>query len=299
MRRRALISTLVALSTLACTSIRTVDSAPFDGEGGALQVRVFADDDAREAGSVLPASLVGELERRAGRGDWVPVFRSLEPSWTVAGLQPGRYRVIFSERLDESGEVEGLARPVSKEVEVVEGEVARVEVVLDHVSPAMITAGAVGIVVAAVLLHELLDDLDLPTPPAPPAWAVETAFWVTLDLAAAPDPWVERTRGPQVTSTFPEPGDLVAAARPRLVFSLSEPLDPSTVGADAVRVRTAEGEPLAGRVEYDAKRWWLLWEPVEDLPRGARIEATLAAGLAGRHGEPLALPAALQFDTAR
>jgi len=299
MRPRALLSTLVALSTLACTSIRTVDPAPFDGEGGALQVRVFADDDAREAGSVLSASLVGELERRGERRQWTPVFRSLEPSWTVAGLQPGRYRVTFSERLDERGEVEGLERRIAKEVEVVEGEVARVEVVLDHVSPAMIAAGAVGIVVAAVLLHELLDDLDLPTPPAPPAWALETAFWVTLDLAAAPDPWVERTRGPQVTSTFPEPDDLVAAARPRLVFSLSEPLDPSTVGPDAVEVRTAEGEPLAGRVEYDARRWWLVWEPAEDLPRGARIEATLAAELAGRNGEPLAPSPPLVFTTAR
>jgi len=299
MRWRALRFLLLGLVAFGCASLHTVGSAPFEGDGGAVRVRVFADDDARSAGRLLPSRIVGELERREVDGAWRPVFRSLEPSWTVAGLAPGRYRVSFSARLDGEGAVEALERTVREEVRVVEGEAAQVELVLDHVSPAMIAAGAAGIVVAAVLLHELLDDLDLPAPPPPPAWAIETAFWVTLDLASAPDPWVERARGPQVTSTFPVEGDLVAAARPRVVLSLSEPLDPRSIGPASVRVTTADGRELPGTVSYDARRWWLVWEPEEALPRGESLTVTVDAGLAGAEGEPLAGLAAFTFATAR
>ncbi len=299
MRVPAPLAILLVLSVSACASLRSVPSVPFDGEGGAVRVRVFADDEARGAGEVLTSRIVGELERRGEDRTWRPVFRSLEPSWTVAGLAPGRYRVTFAARLDGEGAVEALERTVTEEVKVVEGEVAQVELVLDHVSPAMVAAGVVGIVVAAVLLHELLDDLDLPAPPPPPAWALETAFWVTLDLASAPNPWVERARGPQVTSTFPVEGDLVAAARPRVVLSLSAPLDPASVVPDAIRVTTAEGVELAGTVSYDRRRWWLLWEPAEDLPRDASLEVSVSPRLSGVDGEPLSGAERFVFATAR
>lgn len=299
MRWGILPSLVLGLASFACASLHTVGSAPFEGEGGAVRVRVFADDESRATGRVLTSRIVGELERREADGAWRPVFRSLEPSWTVAGLAPGRYRVSFSARLDGEGAVEALERSVREEVRVVEGEAAQVELVLDHVSPAMIAAGAAGIVVAAVLLHELLDDLDLPAPPPPPAWALETAFWVTLDLASAPDPWVERARGPQVTSTFPVEGDLVVAARPRVVLSLSEPLDPRSIGPDAVRVATADGRELAGAVTYDARRWWLVWEPDEELPRGETLTVTVDPGLVGAEGEPFAGLGGFSFETAR
>ncbi|MCB1007525.1 MAG: Ig-like domain-containing protein [Acidobacteria bacterium] len=298
MRWKALSLLLLGLTGLACASLHTVGSTPFEGEGGAVRVRVFADDDAREAGRVLPSRIVGELERRDAEGRWRPVFRSLEPSWTVAGLVPGRYRVSFSARLDGEGGVEALDRTVREEVRVVEGEAAQLELVLDHVSPAMIAAGAAGIVVAAVLLHELLDDLDLPAPPPPPAWALETAFWVTLDLAVAPEPWVERARGPQVTSTFPAEGERVEAPRPRIVLSLSEPLDPGTIGPDSVRVTTSSGDRLAGRVSYDARHWWLLWEPEEDLPPGETLTVRVAPELQGVEGEPFAGLSGYAFATA-
>jgi len=298
MRWNALSSLLLGLASVACASLHTVGSTPFEGEGGAVRVRVFADDDAREAGRVLPTRIVGELERREADGGWRPVFRSLEPSWTVAGLLPGRYRVSFDARLDGEGAVEALERSVKKEVRVVEGEAAQVELVLDHVSPAMIAAGAAGIVVAAVLLHELLDDLDLPPPPAPPAWALETAFWVTLDLASAPEPWVERARGPQVTSMFPAEGERVEATRPRVVLSLSEPLDPRTIGPDSVWVTTSTGDSIAGSVSYDARHWWLVWEPEEDLPRGETLTVSVEPELRGVEGEPFAGLAGYSFVTA-
>jgi hypothetical protein len=297
---RPLAALLAASLALSCATIHEVERTPLDGEGGAVRVRVFADDDARAAGTLLPAALVGELERREGRR-WTPVFRSLESSWTVAGLEPGRYRVSIGDRLDERGEVEGLERPIAETVDVRAGEVAEVEAVLDHVSPAMIAAGAVGIVVAAVLLHEWLDDLDLPAPPPPPpAWVAETVFWVTL--AAAEEEraarWTERPAGPVVTSHFPEDGARVAARRVRLVFSLSSPLDPATLAEDAVELATDPGGPLPGRTRYDARRWWIVWEPETDLPPGARLVARLDAdGIAGADGAPLAGPVEFEFST--
>lgn len=294
--RRALALGL-ALALAGCASIQQVGTRPFAGDGGALRVRVFADDDARGGGALLPARIVGELERREGRG-WRPVFRSIEPSWTVAGLAPGRYRVVFSARLNAEGEIEGLERTVRQAVDVVEGQLAEVEVVLDHVSPAMVVAGAAAVVVAAVLLHDWLDDLDLPTPPPPPAWAADAVFWVTLDLLDEPHGWVERPAGPTVTSHFPRAGERVAAARPRAVFVLSEPLDPASVRADAIQVTDAEGGLVAGRTRWDAERWWLVWEPAEDLPRGATLHAALdAEGLAAETGLPFSGPVGFDFET--
>lgn len=273
-RSRALIATVLALLLAACTSIRHVGNRPFEGEGGAVRVRVFADDAARRAGRPLGQRIVGELELAEGR-QWRPVFRSLEPTWTVAGLAPGRYRVAFSARLDANGEVEGLERSVARAVQVRAGEVAEVEVVLDHVSPAMVAAGAAAIVVAAVLLHEWLDDLDLPRPPVPPAWVLDTVFYVTLDLASEPRSWVSRATGPQVTSHFPAAEARVDGTRPRVIFALSEPLAGAAVGADVVEVIGPDGEPLPGRASYDAEHWWIVWEPDGDLPAGARLEARL------------------------
>lgn len=289
---------LLVVSLVGCTSIRQVGTRPFEGEGGAVRVRVFADDDAREAGRVLPARIVGELERQEKRA-WKPVFRSIEPAWTVAGLAPGRYQIVFSARLNAEGEVEGLERTVRLPVDVAEGQVAEVEVVLDHVSTGMIVAGVAAAVVAAVLLSDWLDDVDLPAPPLPPAWVADTVFWITLDLATEPGVWVERPPGPTVTSHFPRAGERVEAARPRAVFVLSEPLDAASVRPDAIRVTDAEGRLLPGRTEWDGERWWLVWEPEEDLPRGATLHVELdAEGLAADTGLPFAGPVGFDFETA-
>ncbi|KAB2960916.1 MAG: hypothetical protein F9K16_11515, partial [Thermoanaerobaculia bacterium] len=265
-----------------------------------VRVGVFADDGARRAGNLLPGSIAGALERRERGGAWVPVFRSLDSSWAVAGLAPGRYRIRFDAALDPAGRAEALERPVAETVEVRDGEAVEVEVILDHVSPAMVAAGAVGVVIAAVLLHEWLDGLDLPAPPRPPAWAVETAFWVTLDLASSRPAWVPRESSPQVTSHFPREGDVVAAPRVRVVFALSEPIGSERLGDDAVTVETAGGELLPGRVAWDARRWWVTWEPDGDLPRSTRLRATLdGARIVDAAGHALAGPVRFEFETAR
>lgn len=292
---------LVAVALLAgCATARVAGRHPAPaGPGGGIHLTVFADDDARKARRVLDGSLSGVLERREAKS-WTPVFRSLDPSWTVAGLAPGRYRVRFDDRLDPTGHAKGLERPVSQAVDVREGEIVEVEVILDHVSPAMVAAGAAAVVVAAVLLHDWLDDADLPLPPPPPAWLVDTVFWVTLDVATDPSTWVPRVRAPQVTSHFPHADDLVAAPRVRVVFALSEPIDPASLAPDGVIVETADGTPLPGRVGWDADRWWVTWTPTEDLPRAETLTATLAAeGLRNPDGDLLAASASFRFRTAR
>lgn len=298
---RRLLALLAAGSLLAgCATIRESGRGASADAGGAVRVGVFADDDARAAGEPLPDAIAGVLERRGDDGAWTPLFRSLDSSWTVAGLAPGRYRVRFDAALDPAGRAAALERPVAQTVEVRGGEAVDVEVILDHVSPALVAASAVGIVVAALLLHEWLGDLDLPAPPPPPAWAVEAAFWVTLDLAAPRPVWVPLESSPRVTSHFPRDGDAVAAPRVRVVFALSEPIDPVRLDDDAVVVETDAGERLAGRVGWDERRWWITWEPDGDLPRAARLRATLdGARVADPAGHPLAGDESFEFSTTR
>jgi hypothetical protein len=299
LRRRPAALGLLALLAFGCATARQAGRVPSGSSEAGVRVAVFADDDARDAGTVLDEAISGVLERKE-RGAWSPIFRTLEPAWTVAGLSPGRYRVRFDLALDPAGQPEALDRPVVETFDVRAGEVTEIEVILDHVSPAAVAAGAVAIVIAAVLLHEWLDDLDLPTPPAPPHWAAEAAFWVTLDLASEPAIWVPRDLSPQVTSHFPRDGDLVAAARVRVVFALSEPIDATSLDPQTIRVDTADGEPVPGRVEWDPARWWLTWEPEQDLPRDTTFVVTLDAGaVVDPAGEPLRASEVFEFSTTR
>lgn len=287
---------MVALAA-GCATVREAGRHPGTGDLGAIHVAAFADDDARGAGHPFDGAVSGVLERQSGR-QWIPIFRSIAPTWTVASLEPGRYRVRFDARLDPRGAPEALERPVGKIVKVHPGEVVDVELILDHVSPAMVAAGAAAVVVAAVLLHRWLDDHDLPHPPLPPPEVVNAAFWVTLDLANAPPDWRPVQDAPLVTSHFPLEGDLVAARRVRVLFSLSEPIDPSRLGSDAVSVSTAAGERLPGRVSWDPNRWWIVWEPATDLPPGTEITASLDPGQTiDDDGLPLTGPASFRFRT--
>ncbi|MFN7941140.1 MAG: Ig-like domain-containing protein [Thermoanaerobaculia bacterium] len=289
---------LVPLTLLACASARTTGATPIAGDLGGVRVRVFADDDARRDGALLPGAIGGALERRE-KGRWLPVFRSLDPTWTVAGLVPGSYRVRFASRLSDDGREQPLPRAVTEAVTVRAGQMSEVEVILDHVSPAMVAAGAAAVVVAAVLLHHWLDDLDLPRPPLPPHWLVDTVFYVTLDLSTEVPTWHPVERAPRVTSHFPRQGDVVVTRRLRVVFALSEPAV-GELGPDAIVVRTADGRVVPGRVAYERSQWWVVWEPEEDLPRGETLTATLAAGaVTDDSGEPLRRESTVTFRTAR
>jgi hypothetical protein len=277
---RALALSLTALLLAGCFSTQAVGRSPSAGHGGGVSVRVFPDDDAQEAGLLLSGGIVGELERLEGR-DWVPVFRSLDARWTVLGLKPGKYRVSFPARLDDAGnEVPLESRP--KVVRVRADQVTEVETVIEHVPEALVAAGVATAVVAAVLLWDWLDANDLPTPhiPPPPPEVVEAVFQVAVQAAIASDgpaPVVGSTP-PYVTSHFPEDGDWVAARSVRVTFSLSEPIDATEVDPEAVLVEGEISGPIPGRVVYDPSHWWIVWEPLEDLPRDEVFEVTLAPG---------------------
>lgn len=290
---------LVALLLGACATARQTGRVTSDDPAtGGIHVSIHADDDDRAVGADYPEPVRSVLERRV-EGVWLPVFTSLESRWAVAGLEPGRYRVRMDTRLDPTGRAVPLDHPVVERVRVQAGEVVHVEVLLDQVSPVVVAAGAAAVVVAAVLLHEWLGDLDLPEPPRPPAWALDAAFWVTVDWATEPHSWIPRDRAPQVTSHFPRDGDLVDTRHPQIVFVLSEPIDPTRGVEDAVRVELVDGGEIPGRTVWHEETWWLTWEPEDELPPGAQLRATLLPEtVVDRVGAPIGRAVSFEFETA-
>lgn len=299
---RALALVLSVLLLASCFSTQAVGRRPSAGRGGGVAVRVFPDDDARKEGLVLSGGIVGELERQEG-GRWVPVFRSLDARWTVLGLKPGKYRVRFPARLDDAGnEVALEGRP--KVLRVHADQVTEVETVVEHVPPTLVAAGVATAVVAAVLLWDWLDAHNLPKPPLPPPppALVEAVFQLAVEVAITSEgssPILERTP-PFVTSHFPEDGDWVAARRVRVTFAVSEPIDPKEVDPEAVIVEGEASGPIPGRVSYDPSHWWIVWEPLEDLPRDEVFEVTLAPGsIEDLAGAELDSSATFRFRTTR
>lgn len=295
----ALVAAQLSLTLSGCVSVRARTTRTAEGRGGGVAVQVFADDSARRAGRVGPAGLVGELERKEGRS-WKPVFRSLNPAWTVVDLPAGTYRVGFPARLTEAGDVERLANPRRKVLEVRDGMMTDVQVTLEHVSPALVAVGIVTVVVAAALISDYLGDHGLPEPPLPPEELVELAFHVSLDIAvqAAWSGGGDRL-APVVTSHFPASGALVAARRPKVVFCFSEPLAGRELEPDGVAVLGERSGVIPGTVRYDPANWWVVWTPAGDLPAGDRFHVTLAGdAIEDLAGNELGKPASFSFRTA-
>ncbi|MEO8505931.1 MAG: hypothetical protein ABI609_18695, partial [Acidobacteriota bacterium] len=228
---RSTAAALVVLLLSSCFSVHTVGThpAPAAGGTGGISLRVFADDGARRAQRVGPRGLSSELSRQTGKradgkAQWTTVFRSLDPAWTVMNLPPGKYRLHFPARLDEDGNVLRLDER-DQLLQVKAGSVSDVTATLEHVNPAAVALGVVAAVAAAVLLHDWLQDHDLPLPPLPlpPPDLLDAAFYVTFDAGAG---W--QTGGgpaaPVATSHFPEDGAVVAAHRLRVTFALSAPV---------------------------------------------------------------------------
>jgi hypothetical protein len=285
----------VVLSLAGCLSVQTTTTRPAEGPGGGVAVQVFADDNARRAGKPGPAGIMGELDRKEG-ANWVPVFRSLNPAWTVAGLPPGPYRVRFPARLDEAGNVVRL-EGTATEVKVAEGKITDVNAVLDHVDAALVVAG----VVAAVLIAKYVHDHGLPELPMPPPELLNVIFYVSFDVVTGPG-WtgVADKLPPAVTSHFPGAGALVAARRPRVIFSFSEALRPQEVQPQGVSVLGETSGLIPGQVSYDTQNWWVIWQPQADLAPGDTFHVTLARDavedLAGNEPES---PTTFTFKTAR
>ena len=178
---RQLALALAALLVTSCLAVQTRHrpitdvGGVADGHGG-IALKVFADDDARKAGTPGPRGLFIELERREGNHRR-PVFRSLEPAWSVMGLPPGDYLLRFPARLDEEGKAVRLDEK-PRLVKVQAGEVTEVDTVLEHVDMGLVVAGVIAVVALAVFL----DAHDLPVPPLPPVPAppglFDAVFWI-------------------------------------------------------------------------------------------------------------------------
>jgi hypothetical protein len=276
-RRSVLVALIVAQGALALAACRSAGAGgvrPARPRSGGVAASVFADDAARDARRPGPPGVLGELERRHG-GAWAPVFRSLDPSWTVVGLPPGAYRTRVRTRLDDAGRATGVRERMA-EVEVRDGMVARVEIVLQP-SGALV-AGAVAVATAAAVMHEVLDydELRKHGAPAKGEGAAGVGLVIDLRLAEREDGAPDR-EGPVVTSHFPSAGALVAPRRPRIVLALSEPLRDARVPDDAVAVRGEASGLIAGATAYDPERWWIVWQPKGKLPAGQTIHVTLGA----------------------
>lgn len=295
---RVLILSQLMLTLSSCVSVRATGSRDASGPGGGIAVQVFEDDAAWRAGNPGPAGVMGELEHRQG-ATWVPVFRSLDPTWAVAGLPAGEYRLHFPARLDESGNVVRLADH-ARFISVQQGKITQVRAVLRHVPPALVALAVVTVVVVAVLLADWLKDHDLPLPPPPPPEVVEAVFYLSFDFGVPEWYGLSDRAAPQVTSHFPASGALVAARRVRIVYALSEPARPTEVGPQAVTVLGEASGIVPGTLSYDAKNWWVVWEPRTDLARGDTYHVTLSAdAVEDQAGNELPGPVSFSFRTAR
>jgi len=306
----ALAGTLVSSCLSVQTRQRPITDNPAGGAAkaarhgnGGLALQVFADDEARRAKTPGPRGLFIELERKEGKR-FTPVFRSLEPAWSVMGLPPGEYRLRFPARLDETGAVVTLDE-TPRSVKVRPGEVTEVATVLSHVNKGLIVAG----VVAAVAVAVFLADHDLPLPPLPPLPAppdvLDAVFWISLDAATTPvygppGAWVPAgpARTPVVTSHFPPDGAQLSADRVRITYALSGPLDTHTLKSNGITVLGETSGLLAGHTSYDGDRWWLVWEGDEDLPRDETFHVTLAAdAIEDLNGNELPTAVSFSFST--
>ena len=295
----ALIASQVFLGLSGCVSVRETGTRAVPGPGGGVSVRVFADDAARRAQRPGPAGVMGELERQEN-GAWAPVFRSLDPTWAVAGLPAGTYRLRVPARLDAAGNVLRIDEKAAV-LKVKEGLVTEAEIVLKHVSTGAVIAGAVAVAIAAVVLHEWLEDHDLPEPPLPPPELLEAIVWVSIDLHPSPG-WngPSDSKPPLVTSHFPAAGSLVAARRPRIVLAFSEGLRADEIEPAGVTVLAETGGVIPGVVSYEAEHWWLVWQPRADLPAGDTIHVTLAAdAVEDLGGNEMESAVSFTFATAR
>lgn len=264
---------LLIVQLSGCLSVHTQSRRENRPEAGVMVV-VFADDAARRRGEPGPAGVLSELEYRQ-QGRWQPVFRSLEPRWTLTGLPPGRYRLRFPARLDEAGKVVPLSEK-PKKFTLKAGEMLQLQAVLEHVPVALVVAGVVVVAVVAVALSKWLKDADLPEPPLPPPELLDVAFHLTWNWAF---PWPEETdrAAPVVTSHFPAAGAQVPPGQLKLIWVFSEPLAPTSLDPKKLRVLGERSGLLQGVASYDASRWWVVWQSTAPVSR-EKVHATLDAG---------------------
>ena len=294
--RTVALALLVALAPLAldgCVSIgvsRADLQAPPDPSApprGAVTVAVYEKPADREADRHVAFPVLSELLRE-GRGETL-VARSMNPTWTVPDLPPGRYRLRVTKRIDDKGNIVTLGNPGDTTFDVAAGERAVVSVVLRKVPVFWIVVAAITVVALIVLAIIGVDRGVLPRPPIPPIPPV--AIMIPVGGGGDGGPGAPAVPVPSAVDVFPAPGSVVAAKRVAVTFLLSMPLVTDGVEDGAVlAVGTTSGD-LRGQTSYLADEQLLRFAPSQDFAPGEDVTVTLdlskLRGEAGRKGSGL------------
>ncbi len=286
---------LVALAPLAldgCVSIGVsradLPAPPEPGAPprGAVTVAIYEKPADREADRHVAFPVLSELLRE-GKGETL-IARSMNPTWTVPDLPPGRYRLRVTKRIDDHGNVVALDNPGDATFDVTAGERTVVSVVLRKVPVFWIVVAALTVVALIVLTIVGVDRGVLPKPPIPPIPPVAIVIPLGGSAEGAGAPAVPP---PSAVDVFPAPGSVVAAKRVSVAFLLSMPLAENGVEDGAVlAVGTSSGD-IGGQVSYLAEEQLLRFAPSSDFVPGEEITVTLdlskVRGETGRKGSGL------------
>jgi hypothetical protein len=295
--RRVALVLLVALAPLAldgCVSIgvsRADLFAPPDPSApprGAVTVAVYEKPADREAERHVDFPVLSELLRLDAAESLVA--RSMNASWTVQDLPPGRYRLRVTKRIDDQGNIVPLQNPADKTFEVAAGERTVVSVVLKKVPVFWIVVAAITIVALVVLAIIGIHKGNLPKPPPlPPLPPV--AIVIPLGGGGEGGSGMPAVPAPAAVDVFPAPGSVVAARRVAVTFLLSMPLVTGGIEEGAVlAVGTSSGD-IRGSVSYLPEEQLVRFTPSQDFVPGEEVTVTLdfskLRGESGRTGSGL------------
>jgi hypothetical protein len=278
--RRVALVLLVALAPLAldgCVSIGVsradLPAPPEPGTppAGAVTVAVYEKQADREAERHADFPVLSELVR-VEKGRETLVARSMNATWTVQDLPPGRYRLRVTKRIDDHGNVVALDNPGDQAFDVAAGERAVVSVVLRKVPVFWIVVLALTVVALVVLAIIGVNKGDLPKPPPlPPLPPVA----IVIPLGARGGEGETAAPAPAAVDVFPAPGSVVAARRVAVTFLLSMPLVTGGIEDGAVLAAGTSSGNVRGATSYLPDEQLLTFTPAQDFVAGEEITVTL------------------------
>jgi hypothetical protein len=301
---------LLLLTSSGCLSTRVqVSPGGAAGRAGVL-VRVYADADAAEAGRTQGAGTLVELFALDPQGKEVFIQRSLAGEWGVDELAPGKYRLRVVAVLDAAGNIhEPQAGDRKTDFTVNAGQTAEVKVILKKTPTGLIVIAAITVVVLVVALALIAEKnppkapkfrpppLPHGVPPPVPLRPIVVApeIWVGPPLGAHPP---ERTAyPPRVTSVVPEPGSVVDERHVTPTLTLSQPVDESRVGPDAIVMLGSKSGLITGTTV--AANGLLRFKPSRELAAGETVTVTVrSSGVVNMNGQGLESDFSWSFQTA-
>jgi len=285
-----LVGALFLLSISGCLSTNVSVRAAEGGERTAsIRVGVFANADDAKANRFERDRTLVEIFRREKGGERF-LGRSLASRWGIDALPPGDYRVKVAAVLDDEGNIsDPRAGDRETSFRLGAGERAELRIILRKVPVGLIVIAAVTIVVlivvAIVLVRE--GDIDLPNIPDPGGILNALPMFPPLDhivfYGELPggidfgDGWTEGRRDlppPRVTSAFPRQGSLVSASRIAATVTFSQPVRPSKIRNDSMKMLGSKSGIVRGRTVFE--KGLLRFVPGGDLQAGETITVTVS-----------------------